>query len=218
MPDGLFGQVVIYNIAGVDPVRRDELENWFGELELDRKYLPGPPRQHDAYEKATSTAKTKYPLGGRRPDHRRNGQTVTLMMRDVARDETRTLRHLVRELADHGNEELSYEVCLAVAEFVFSTDPAAPDGAGDMTLDPADAELDLLGADERDTVTDLLAQIKTDYEARTQNIGGDRLRKMLRDYIEGELSAVRIHPGVYFVHRRHAPALVLRVVSCFTFG
>lgn len=28
---------------------------------------------------------------------------------------------------------------------------------------------------------------------------------MLRDIVEDALTAVRIHPGVYFVHHRHAP-------------
>ncbi|MCK9932341.1 hypothetical protein MXD62_35255 [Frankia sp. Mgl5] len=55
---------------------------------------------------------------------------MTLMMRNVARDETRIVRHLVRELADHADEALSYEVRVASAEFVRATDPNLPRGPG----------------------------------------------------------------------------------------
>jgi hypothetical protein len=207
--DALLGHLVIYNIANVDPVGEAELRTWFEELELNTRYLPGPPRQLDAFERATSAAKSSYPMGGgaRKRDHGKHGQTVTLMMRNVTRDETRIVRHLVRELADHDNEELSYEVCLAEAQFVRSHDPALPDGAGDMTLTPDEDEIGRLQADERGTITGLLGQIETDYENRSRYVSADRLRKMLRDYIEDELTAVRIHAGVYFVHRRYAPTL-----------
>lgn len=206
--DALLGHLVIYNIAGVDPVDPAELRTWFDELELSRLYLPGPPRQLDAFEKATSTAKTSYPVGGvRKRDHSKSGQTVTLMMRNVTRDETRIVRHLVRELADHDNEELSYEVCLAEAQFLLSTAPASPDGAGDMTLTPNEDEIERLPAAEYLTITELLEQVADDYANRSRYIGADRLRKMLRDYIETELHAVRIHAGVYFVHHRHSATL-----------
>jgi hypothetical protein len=206
--DALLGHLAIYNITGVDPVGEAELRGWFDELELNRRHLPGPPRQLDAFERATSTAKTSYPVGGtRRRDHGKHGQTVTLMMRNVARDETHIVRHLVRELADHDNEELSYEVCLAEAQFVRSTGLALPDGSGDMTLTPYETEIDRLPPGERSIVTDLLHQIETDYQSRSQHVSADRLRKMLRDYIEDDLNAVRIHSGVYFVHRQHAATL-----------
>jgi hypothetical protein len=206
--EALLGHLVIYNIANVDPVQEAELRDWFTELGLNTRHLPGPPRQMDAFEKATSSAKTSYPMGGtRKRDHGKHGQTVTLMMRNVVRDEIRIVRHLVRELADHDNEELSYEVCLAEAQFVRSNDPALPDGAGDMTLTPDEDEIGRLQTDERAVITGLLGQIGTDYENRSQYVSADRLRKMLRDYIEDDLRAVRIHAGVYFVHRRHAKAL-----------
>lgn len=206
--DALLGHLVVYNVAGVAPVAVDELRNWFDELELDKRFLPGPPRQLDAFEKATSTAKAVYPLGGaRRRDHGRRGQTVTLTMRNVVRDETHVVRHLVRELADHDNAELSYEVRLAEARFVRASDPHQPDGAGEMTLLPDEGELARLATDERATVELLLGQVRRDYDARSQYLGADRLRKMLRDYVEDQLGAVRVHAGVYFVHRRHARAL-----------
>ena len=205
---GLLGHLAIYNITGVDPVQHDELRDWFEELELNKKHMPGPPRAVDAFEKASSAAKDSYPLGGKRKrNHGSQGQTVTLMMRGIYRDETRIVRHLVRELADHENEELSYEVCLAEVQFVRSTDPTDPDGAGTMTVSPDRDEITRLRSDEQRSITDLLRWIETDYEHRTRYVSADRLRKMVRDYIERELTAVRIHQGVYFVHRRHADTL-----------
>lgn len=204
----LLGHLVIYNIAGVDPVTHDELRDWFEELELNKRHMPGPPRAVDAFEKATGGAKDSYPLGGvRKRNHGSHGQTITLMMRSIYRDETRIMRHLVRELADHENAELSYEVCLAEARFDRSTDPAAPEGAGTMTLTPDSDELNQLRSDEQRSITDLLSWVETDYENRTRYVGADRLRKMVRDYIERELTAVRIHPSVYFVHQRHTDTL-----------
>ncbi|GAA0650982.1 hypothetical protein GCM10010174_88370 [Kutzneria viridogrisea] len=205
--DALLGWLVIYNITGVEPVGQDELRNWFEELELDTKYLPGKPRALDAFEKATSAAKATYPLGVRKRNHASKGQTVTLMMRAVMRDETRIARHLVRELADHDNEALSYEVCLAEAQFQRDLTPNAPEGAGQMLLVPDEEEIHRLGAEERTTITALLDQIDSDYRNRSRYVGADRLRKILRDYCEDDLGAVRIHNGVYFVHHRHARLL-----------
>ncbi|WP_020580003.1 hypothetical protein [Actinopolymorpha alba] len=68
-------------------------------------------------------------------------------------------------------------------------------------------EINRLTAIERATINTLLDQVNHDYESRSRYVSADRLRKMLRDYIEYRLGAVGIHPAVYFVHRRHAPTL-----------
>ncbi|WP_018504917.1 DUF6744 family protein [Parafrankia discariae] len=206
--EGLLGNLVIYNVTDVEQCGETELREWFTELGLSVEFLPGPPRQDAAYEKATSAAKARYPLGTHRGrNHASQGQTVTLMMRNVARDETRMVRHLVRELADHADEALSYEVRLATAEFVRATDPNLPEGSGTMILTAEQETVDRLGPDERTLITDLIGAITTDYNTRSQYVSADRLRKMLRDIIERALTAVRIHPGVYFVHHRHTQAL-----------
>lgn len=209
--DGLLGNLVIYNVSGVDEVTLPALRGWFAELELDGAFLPGEPRPIDAYEKATSGAKLQYPLGPIAGKRKRNktatGETVTLMMRAIYRDETRIVRHLVRELADHDNEALSYEVKLAEAEFLRDTDPGQPDGAGDMTLIPDDGEIDKLSDDERTTIHDLLTQMQAAFEKRKQYVPADRLRKVLRDYVEQRCGGVRIHDGVYFVPSKHTPIL-----------
>ncbi|SQD94073.1 hypothetical protein FMEAI12_2240003 [Parafrankia sp. Ea1.12] len=112
----------------------------------------------------TSAAKARYALGPHRGrNHASQGQTVTLMMRNVARDETRMVRHLVRELADHADEALSYEVRVASAEFVRATDPNLPEGSGTMILTAEQETVDRLGPDERTLITDLIGAIITDY-------------------------------------------------------
>lgn len=204
--DGLLGALAIYNVTGVEQVTVDDLRNWLSELELNENYLPAPTRPIDAFEKATSAAKKSYPLGGtKRRDHGKVGQTVTLMMRPVVRDETRIVRHLVRELVDHANEELSYEVEIATAEFVRATGHGTDPGDGDMTIEQVNT--DCLATDEHQVLDEMIQQITDEFESRQHHLSADRIRKILRDYIERELAAVRIHNGVYFVHRQHLAAL-----------
>lgn len=203
--DGILGVLAIYNVASVDQITTDDLRNWLAELELNEDYCPGPVRPIDAYEKATSQAKTSYPLGQKKRNHGQVGQTVTLMMRPVVRDETRIMRHLVRELVDHGNEELSYEVEVARCEFRRTVGHGADPGDGEMTVELVNT--DGLGTDEHQVLDNLVAQVTDEFENRRHYVSADRFRKLLRDYIETELSAVRIHNGVYFVHASHLAAL-----------
>lgn len=204
--DGVLGALAIYNVTGADQVTVDDLRNWLSELELNEDYLPGPVKPIDAYEKATSKARTSYPLGGRKKrDHAQTGQTVTLMMRPVMRDETRIVRHLVRELVDHGNEELSYDVEVARCAFHRTTGHGADPGDGDMSIELVNT--DCLETDEHQQLDEMVATITDEFNNRRHYVSADRIRKILRDYVETELAGVRIHNGVYFVHRAHLTAL-----------
>lgn len=211
--DGLLGSIALLSVGTVEAVTHDELADWFAELELNPAFLPNPPRPVDAYERATGAAKTKYPLGlspftGRKKQtHESTGQTVTLMMRHVVRDETRIVRHLVRELADHADEALSYEVKLAEAAFVRESGPTVPVGSGEMTLTPVDREIRRLGAAERVIITELLEQMSTTYEHACRYIASARISKTLRDYLEIGCAGIRIQNGVYFVPHRHSDTL-----------
>lgn len=210
---GLLGSVVLMSVGAVEPITHAELKGWFAELELDPTYLPGEPRAVDAYERATGSARIKYPLsattpsGRKKQTHEKNGKTVTLMMRHVVRDEHRVVRHLVRELADHADEALSYEVKLAEAEFVREIGAGIPIGSGDMTLTNVDDELERLNAFERATITDLIDQIRQNYDRACRYIPSSRLSKMLRDYLELRCAAIRLQNGVYFVPRQHGEVL-----------
>lgn len=209
----LLGSVVLMSVGEVDPVTHTELRGWFAELDLDTAYLPAEARPVDAYERATGTAKTKYPLGtnpatGRKKQtHERVGQTITLMMRHVVRDETRIVRHLVRELADHADEALSYEVKLAEAEFEREIGPTIPVGSGKMTLTTCDDEIDQLEAFERTTINDLVEAMRNYYDHHCRYIPSTRVSRMLRDYLEERLAAIRLQSGVYFVPAQHGEPL-----------
>lgn len=211
--ENLLGQVVLLSVGTVEPVTHSELEGWFTELALEPGFLPNPPRPVDAYERATGRAKTKYPLGGSGPGGYKKqkfdatGKTVTLMVRHVLRDETRIVRHLVRELADHADVALSYEVRLAEAEFVREIAPDLPEGSGDMTLTTVDEEIDALAPEERTTINDLIAQIQADYDHGRAHIPAARIAKCLRDYLEQRCGAIRIQNGAYFVPNKHAERL-----------
>jgi uncharacterized protein DUF6744 len=209
----LLGSVALMSVGAVAAVTHAELRTWFTELELDTSYLPNEPRAVDAYERATGSAKTKYPLGlnpvtGRKKQtHEKTGQTVTLMMRHVVRDEDRVVRHLVRELADHADEALSYEVKLAEAAFEREIGPTIPIGSGEMTLTTIDEEIDKLAAVERTTINGLIDQMRKDYENHCRYIPNARVSKMLRNYLERHCAGIRLQNGVYFVPRQHAEAL-----------
>lgn len=209
----LLGAVVLMSVGAVEPVTHAELRNWVTELELAPSYLPSEPRPVDAYERATGSAKTKYPLGlnphtGRKKqNHEKTGQTVTLMMRHVVRDETRVVRHLVRELADHADEALSYEVKLAEAEFEREIGPTIPIGSGEMTLTTVDEEIDQLTAFERTTISELIDEMRKNYDHHCRYIPSARVSKMLRDYLERRCAGIRLQNGVYFVPRQHNDTL-----------
>jgi uncharacterized protein DUF6744 len=208
---GLLGWIALFSFASIateadkpgddggDPVTAKELTTWLDELGFSTQWVPSAATPVEAYERATRITK-KYPVGDRKRDHLQTGQTVTLMMRDVSRDEDRIVRHLVRELVDHGDEALSYEV--KVAEAVFRR------GVGD------DGEMDLEITDtsamdwaEQQDLEKVLDAARRDYVHRQGIISADRLRKIVRTILEDELRAVRVHQGVYFVHHTQTDRL-----------
>jgi hypothetical protein len=211
----LLGHMVLYSIFDSN-VTRDDVEGWFSELGLDAAFLPPPIRDVDAFEKVTGPAgvRVSYPLdqpGGRRR-RRRPGQALdqvaTLMVRHVRRDGRHIVRHLVREVRDERETRLSYDVRLGECVFSRNPDPDGPAGAGTLTVAPDHGAIRELPPGEQRQVQALLAQIQSAYTRHCTYLGADRLRAMLRSYIE-HLNAVRVRPtgGVYFVHRRHAGTL-----------
>jgi hypothetical protein len=119
----LLGHLVLYSVyeGSVTPA---QLDLWFGELGLDKKWLPGEIRPVDVFEKIAGPAgvKVTYRLGEpqTRSQARRDGskgQAVTLMFRHVARDANTVVRHLVREVRDEGEARLAYTA--KVGEVVF---------------------------------------------------------------------------------------------------
>jgi hypothetical protein len=211
----LLGHLVLYSIFD-GRVKRDDLERWFLELGLDSAFLPPPIRPVDAFEKVTgpSGVRATYPLDGAAPASGRgrrrrptDGKTreATLMVRHVRRDNTHIVRHLVREVRDEQQTRLSYDARLGECVFHRDTsDTASAPGAGSIQVTPDHAAINTLPDDERVKVYSLLQEIRDAYNRNRVFLTGDRLRTLIRSYIE-HLGAIRVRPtgGVYFVHHTH---------------
>lgn len=210
----VLGHLVLYSVfeGSVTP---GQLRLWFAELGLDEALLPPPIRAVDAFEKVTgpSGVRVTYPLEGpagparkRRQDGK--GREATLMIRHVRRDGQQVVRHLVREVRDEASVKLSYDVRLCECVFRRDQAPSAPHGAGTMLVTPDHAAIRQLTPAEQDKVGEILAQIQDAYQRNCQYLTADRLRGVVRGYIEA-LNAIRVRPtgGVYFVHRAHATTL-----------
>lgn len=201
-------------------VRREDLERWFPELGLDSAFLPPSIRPVDAFEKITGRdgVRVSYPLDGQRPltaDGKRarrpaNGtaREATLMVRHVRRDGGQIIRHLVREVRDEQQTKLSYDARLGECVFLRDSSDTAGHGAGTLQVTADHAAIAVLPEDERSTVYAVLEELKDTYAERCIFLTADRLRTLIRSYVE-QLGAIRVRPtgGVYFVHRAHAKDL-----------
>jgi hypothetical protein len=217
----VLGYLVLYSVFD-GQVTRDDLEDWFAELGLDAGHVPQPIRAVDAFEKITGPAgvRLSYPLpladGQASPRRRRRPRTgeegqqqaATLMVRHVRRDSNQIVRHVVREVRNEAETRLSYDTRLAECVFRRDAQPTAAHGAGALDLSIGHAAIQALPDAEQRQVYALLSQLRDAYDRHCTYMTGDRLRGMLRTYIEG-LNAIRVRPtgGVYFVHGRHARTL-----------
>ncbi len=215
----LLGHLVLYSIFE-GRVTRDDLVTWFRELDLDEDLLPPPLRQADVFERVTGPdgVRVTYPLDdptatgpASRTSRRRRKElepTATLMVRHVRRDGEQIVRHVVREVRDEKRTKLKYDPNLAVCTFHRDHSEGSAEGAGGLTVEPNNAAIAKLPEAEQTTVREMLAAIERRYQHRCTYLTSDRLRSIIRQYVE-HLSAIRVRPtgGVYFVHRQHAAAL-----------
>jgi hypothetical protein len=211
----LLGHLVLYSVFEGE-VTPGQLQLWFTQLGLDAAFLPGPIRAVDAFEKVTgpSGVRHSYPLDNRAGTARRRsrqdgkGREATLMIRHVRRDRDQIVRHLVREVRDEESVQLSYDTRLAELTFRRDQAPSAEHGAGSLLVTPDHAAIRQLPASEHDEVGMVLTEIKAAYQRNCAYLTADRLRTVIRGYIEA-LNAIRVRPtgGVYFVHQAHAATL-----------
>ncbi len=210
------GYLVLYSVFD-GQVTREDLEQWFVDLGLDVGLVPPPLRAVDAFERVTGpdgsrvsyllddpAADTRY-----RPRRRASaGRMATLMVRHVRRDARQIVRYIVREVRDENKTRLSYDTRLGQCVFVRDTSGGDEAGAGEMEVFPDKAAIAALPPAEQSRVTSLLFDIHDQYRRRTQYLSGDKLRGLLRTYIEG-LDGLKVRPtgGVYFVPRQHADVL-----------
>jgi hypothetical protein len=212
----LLGHLVLYSVFE-GTVTPDQMDAWFTELGLDKKFAPGQIRPVDAFEKITgpSGIRVSYPLDpppGASPRRRRRRdpqeRDATLMIRHVHRDGDRIVRHVVREVRDGAATRLSYDARLAECVFRRDPHPSAEPGAGSLQVTADRAAIAALPPREQDQVRAMLGGIRDAYARHCAYLTADRLRAVIRGYIEA-LSAIRVRPtgGVYFVHRAHAGTL-----------
>lgn len=220
----LLGYLVLYSVFDGN-VRPDDLAQWFKDLGLDTNLLPAPLRADGAFEVATSHTEDTYPIPSRAPaaaagqagtgTRRRPGgkagsrhaddRTATLMIRRVRRDDDTIICHLVREVRDAARNKLGYTNRVAEITFTRDRQPGAAPGAGSMQVTP---NLAVIPKREHEKVLDLLSTLEQQFDRNCRYLTGDKIRTMLRAYIES-LAAIKVRPsgGVYFVGRQHADVL-----------
>lgn len=232
----LLGHLVLYSVYDGE-VTRDDLVRWFAELGLDPDFVPPVLRPVDAYERVTGPdgVRWSYPMPlqdaagvianagrkvGKGPGRGVVRQQATLMVRPVTRDGGKIVRHVVREVRDGDQNRLAYDPCLGAAIFQRDNDVDQA-GAGELLVEPQTSAIDGLPAPEQTVVRHMLGNISSEFTRRCTYISGDKLRGVIRTYIES-LSAVRVRPtgGVYFVHAAHAGILarLRELVSRFPEG
>lgn len=218
----VLGHLVLYSIFDGN-VTRDDLERWFAELDLDPKYIPPPLRAIDAFERVTGPDGSRMvgaldgqPLRMRRQRGKDAPQRrqATLMVRHVTRNNDEIVRHIVREVRDERQTKLSYVAKLGECVFHRDKDTGTDSvaGAGRLEISVDHAAIHQLPIAEQEQaaamVAELVEDLQTKYEHRRRYMTGDRIRGMLRNYIE-DLNAIRVRPtgGVYFVYREHTETL-----------
>ncbi|MFC0429917.1 DUF6744 family protein [Kutzneria buriramensis] len=226
----LLGYLVLYSVFDGE-VTLDKLTQWFRELDLDLRYLPPPLRNIDAFERVTGRKgpTESYPLDDpTSPEARRRlrkgggaaEKVATLLIRPVSRDPDRVVRHLVREVRDERAEQLSYDTHLGYVVFERDTSNASlGDGMGAINVAPDNSVIKTLPEAEQTVVRQLLDEVSESYQRLCVFLSADKLRSLLRNYIE-DLGALRVRPtgGVYFVHRQHADTLAALRTLVSRFG
>ncbi|MEU8310320.1 DUF6744 family protein [Actinomadura sp. NPDC048955] len=204
----LLGHLVVYSVFE-NRITPDVLASWFAELELDTDFLPGPIRACDAFEKVTGRdgVRLTYELDNHSASAG-SRRSATLMIRHVRRDDSGLVRHLVREVRDEARTQLDYDTHLAECLFRRAPSPHSPSGAGTLRIEPDHNRIATLPFREQDQVYTMLEKIDEVYRARCRYLTGDRLRTLVRSYVE-HLDAVKVRDtgGVYFVHHGHADTL-----------
>jgi hypothetical protein len=142
----------------------------------------------------------------RRRDGR--GRSASLMVRHVRRDGGEIVRHVVREVRDEQNTRLSYDTRLGVCIFHRDNSAGSAEGAGELQVEPDNTAIAALPESEQTIVRAMLDDIEASYQRRCTYLNADKLRGVIRRYIE-DLQAIRVRStgGVYFVHRQNATVL-----------
>lgn len=212
----VLGFIVMYSVC-VGEVTPEQADAWFRELGLDRSLLPPQLRPIDAFEKVTgpSGVRVSYsladPTAVRQPgEYRRrkageHGQVATLMVRPVRSDNTQLVRHVVREVRDEGQKALAYDS--HIAEVIFHREGGSP-GGGRLQVVADNTAIAALPDPEQTRIRETLGHLGDMYRWHCTYLGPDRLRAVVRRYVE-LMGAVKLRSsgGVYFVRAEHTTTL-----------
>ncbi len=211
----VLGHLVLYSVYS-GRVTPEALARWFTELGLDKALCPGEINATDVYERVTGPAGVRraYAIDEQQQTEWRRrrdgwkGRKALLMIRHVSRDKDKIVRHLVREVRDEEQTRLSYDARLAVITFVRDCAKGAAVGGGALEITSDREAIGELPADEQTCVEEVLGEVREKFETGRLFVSADKLRAMLRAYIES-LHPIRVRPsgGVYFVGRQHAATL-----------
>jgi hypothetical protein len=215
----LLGYLALYSIPDT-MVLPDDLAEWLLDLDLDFELMPSPARPIEAFERITGPKGVRlvYPLDPEQVEstdgksrRREPVRQVTLMLRPVRRDDDGLVRHLVREVRDGNAKALDYQPRIADCIFIRDQAPDAEKGAGELEVEVNHTAMRKLSEMEQGQVHLFLEQVIEQCVLACTHITGDRLRTMIRKYVE-RLDGIKVlgSGGTYFVqasHRRTLSAL-----------
>lgn len=196
----LLGRIVLFTITD-QPITRAVLESRFLALGLNTNMLPPEIKPIDAFKKATSEAKDKYPLPG--------GREAIVLCREVTANTEYVRRQITREVKDSKARQLSYSKaidCTFYRARVASTNGGpqrAVKGSERVQIKIDPTNLDPV---ELTAVQQIAKNIEDRYKQYYDYLDGNRIRATVRDYLK-HLNAIEIKGGVYFVHVSHSDEL-----------
>lgn len=194
-PDCMLGYIVWYGIE-MAPYDATVMEADFMRLGLNPQFLPGRINPADAFEKATMEVHgLKYDLPG--------GLTAEILVRELPRTKFSIERKLIREIKDARHRRLSHE---EVGEFVFYR-PKQVNGVVDYGSERVGSRLSAnVDLNERGQLVSAVAKFDAAYAQFSKFHDGQRVRKIVRDYLL-YLNSILMKSSVYFVHSSRAAEL-----------
>lgn len=222
MPEDKFiGSLLWFTITGKDeftgkytPVRitRDQLAEWFEELDLDPKYLPARIWKVNAFRKASSAVRQEY-------DGPEPGQTTVLRVVEIDHNDEWVLRHVLRDVHDKRTQTTTTSH-VATLKF-FKAVSAGKAKTGEHYKTSINHNLIELGLDQQPTnrkyplglvdqqhVEQLLADFEDRYAEMAINLDANAVRAVVRNYVLG-INSIMVKPsgGIYFAHTSRWPTI-----------
>lgn len=182
--DVLLGRIVLFTIADA-AVKRDDVKQWFHDLQLDPSLVPAPNKTTDAFKKATSSINEQYPMA--------RGREGSLMARDVTSTGDYLRRQITREIRDPKRKVLDYDEVITCT-FYRPTSGDQSSATLRTVINPEHLE-----PGESELVGHVANLINARYHHFYAHLDSQKVRACVREYVK-KLGAIEIKGGVYFVH------------------